>query len=142
MKKTLIALAFCAPSILFAQTTGTTTPSTTGTSTQVICIQTALEKRENALIAGHDVFNTAVKTALTNRLTSLKEAWAQTDKTARQTKRLASYKAFRTETQTAHNGMRTIRVGAWKTFETDMKACGVRGHGEVPNTVVSPTYTL
>lgn len=142
MKKTLIALAFCAPTLLFAQTSTTTVPSTTSTSTQVICIQAALEKRENALIAGHDVFNTAVKTALTNRLTSLKDAWAQTDKSTRQTKRLAAYKAFRNENQTAHNGMRTVRVSAWKGFETDMKACGVKGHGEVPNTVVSPTYTL
>lgn len=150
MKKILLATLLLAPIAAFAQTstsTATTTPVVTGTTTpatttQVMCIQNALEKRENALITGHDAFNTAIKTALQNRLANLKDAWAQTDKKIKQTKKTAAWKTFRNETQAAHTGMKTARQGAWRTFDADMKACGVRGHGEAPHTVALPTFSL
>lgn len=150
MKKVLLATLLLAPVMAFAQTgtsTATTTPVVTGTTTpatttQVICIQNALEKRENALITGHDAFNSAVKTALQNRLTGLKAAYAMTDKKARQEKRNSTHKAFKTESQTAHTAMKTVRQGAWKAFDTDMRACGLRGHGEAPHTVTLPTVSL
>jgi hypothetical protein len=150
MKKILLTTLLLAPVAAFAQTstttststpvvTGTTTPATT---TQVICIQNSLDKRENALIAGHDVFNTAIKTALQKRLSGLKEAYAQTDKKTRQEKRQLVWKTFKTDTQAAHTAVKTVRQGAWKTFDTDMKACGVRGHGEAPHTVAMPAISL
>jgi hypothetical protein len=136
MKKLLPFAFLFAPVLAFAQTTGTTTTATTttpvATTTQAMCVSAALEKRENALIAGHDAFAAAVKTALQNRLTGLKDAWSQTDKKVKQEKRQAAYKAFRTESQAAHTAMKTARNNSWKTFETDMRACGVRGHGEMP----------
>jgi hypothetical protein len=146
MKKTILGIALLtAPAFAFAQSSGTATTTqatTTATSTQVICIQNALEKRENALIAGHDAFASAIKTALTNRLTGLKDAWAQTDRSVRQTKRQAAYKAFRTESQSANSTMRSVRVGAWKTFDTEMRACGVRGHGETPQNISYPNSSF
>lgn len=146
MKKTIIALAIIsAPALSFAQTSGTATTTvatTTATTTQAACVGAALDKRENSLITGLDAFNSAVKTAITNRLAGLKDAWSQTDKKIKLEKRIAAYKAFKTETQTANNNMRTARVNAWKTFDTDMKACGVRGHGEMPQNVPNPSGTL
>jgi len=150
MKKILLATLLLAPIAAFAQTgtsTATTTPIVTGTTTpatttQVTCIQNALEKRENALITGHDAFNTAIKTALQNRLANLKDAWGQTDKKVKQTKKTAAWKTFKTETQSAHTTMKTTRQTAWRAFDADMRACGVRGHGEAPHTVSFPSFSL
>ncbi len=150
MKKIFITALLLAPLALFAQTgtsTSTTTPvvvatTTPATTTQIVCIQNALEKRENTLILGHDTFNTAIKTALGKRLAGLKDAWAQTDKKVRQAKRVATLKTFKTDTQAAHTAMKTTRQSAWKMFDTDMRACGVKGHGETPHTVSAPTFSL
>ncbi len=150
MKKIFLATLLLAPIAAFAQTgttTATTTPVVTGTTTpatttQVACIGNALDKRENALITGHDAFNTAIKTALQNRLANLKDAWAQTDKKVKQTKKVTAWKTFKTETQSAHTAMKTVRQGAWKTFDADMKACGVKGHGEGPQSVALPSLSL
>lgn len=137
MKKTILAVgvfATLATSATFAQTatstgTGTTTPIVAST-TQVTCIQNALDKRENSLITAHDTYNTAVKTAITNRLTSLKSAWAQTDKKAKVERRVAAYKAFRTEMQTATTALRNTKNTSWKNFQSDARACGVKATGE------------
>lgn len=143
---TIFASLFLLPIISLAQNGTTTTSTTTSpvatTTTQVACIHAALEKRENALINGHDSFNTAIKSALTKRLADLKDAWIQTDKKARQGKRQVTHKAFRLDTQTAHNNMRTLRISAWRAFDTDMKSCGVRGHGETPQLISTPTSSL
>lgn len=147
MKKTLITLSVFAPALAFAQATttaATTTAatSTTATNTVTICMPAAIEKRENALIAAHDAYAAAVKTALTARMTGLKDAWSQTDRKVRIEKRNAAYKAFRTGMQTANNTLRTAKNASWKTFETDARACGVKGTGESPNYTLSPNVSL
>lgn len=147
--KIILASLLLAPIATFAQTGGTATTTGTGvnatssaTSTQVICIGNALDKRENALITGHDVYAASIKTALQNRLIGLKAAWASPDRKSRQEKKNATYKAFRNEAQAAHTAMKTVRLNAWKTFDTDMKACGVRGHGETPYSISIPAFSL
>lgn len=156
MKKILLATLLLAPIAAFAQTgnviggetsTATTTPVVTGTTTpatttQVMCIGNALEKRENALITGHDAFNTAIKNALQKRLTNLKDAWAQTDRKMKQDKKNAAWRTFKTEAQSAHTAMKTVRQSAWRTFDAEMRACGVRGHGEQPHMVSMPAISL
>ena len=97
MKKSTLAIfaLMASASFAFADTSSTTVATSTiptATSTQITCIQNALEKRENALITGVDVYNTSVKTALTNRLAGLKSAWAMLDKKTRIEKRLSVYK--------------------------------------------------
>jgi hypothetical protein len=107
----------------------------------VTCVQTALDKRENSIMTAHDAFNTAIKNALSTRLTSLKASYTEPTQTLRKTKRQQATTAFKTATQAAHTNMRTARVSAWNTFNTDMKACGVK-HDEKPHTVAVPAVTL
>ncbi len=150
MKKILLTALLLAPVMSFAQTGTTTATSTTvvtgtttaATTTQVMCVSAALEKRENALIGGHDVFAGAVKAALQKRLAGLKDAWSQTDKKVKQEKQRTTWKTFRTDTQAAHTAMKTVRQSAWKAYDTDMRACGVRGHGEGPQSVQMPSLSL
>lgn len=141
-----IAAMFLVPSTMLAQATSTasTTPvviTPTATSTQVICMQNALEKRENALIASHDTYSTAVKTALQNRLSGLKSSW-ELDRKARIAKREATYKAFRLEMQTANNNLRTTKNTTWKTFQTDAKNCGVKSTGESASMISTMNVSL
>ena len=151
MKKTLITLALLTPMFAFAQTSGTSSTTAprmmpkdqTLSTTTVACVQASLDKRENALIAGHDAYNTSVKAALAKRLEGLKTAWAQPTRLARTEGRQSTYKTFKSEMQTANTAMKTVRNGAWKTFETEAKACGVKGGtGETPSIVGGANITL
>ncbi len=141
-----LASAILAPLATFAQatstaTTTTTVGTTTATTSQIICMQNALEKRENALITAHDAFAASVKTALQNRLAGLKSSWTMSQKD-RVAKRLATYKTFRTEMQAANNAIRNTKNTAWKTFQTDAKACGVRSTGENPSMISTANISL
>lgn len=137
-----VTTAIFAPLATFAQATSTTATTTQATSTQVTCMQTALEKRENALISAHDTYAAAVKTALTNRLAGLKASWANLEKKDRVTKREATYKAFRTEIQAANSTLRNAKNTSWKTFQADAKACGVKGTGENPSIIGTANISL
>lgn len=171
MKKTFFALAVLAttaPAALFAQTA---TPTIVGgdrdahgcipsagytwssalqkcvrpweqqNPINVTCVNGALDKRENALMTAHDVFNTSVKNALAARLAGLKDSYAALTKQDRKVKRDAVTKQFRASIQSAHNTLRDTRKATWGTFNTEMKACGVN-HDERPNTVAIPATAL
>lgn len=92
-------------------------------ATQMACIKTAVGKREDSLIAGHDAYALSVKNAYTTRKTALMAAWDLTDKTARRTAVKAADQAFKTSVKTARSTWNTARRTAWKTFDTDKKAC-------------------
>lgn len=137
-----LASIILVPLSSFAQATTTSATTTSATSTVANCMGNALDKRENALIGAHDVYNTAVKTALTNRLTALKASWNELEKKARIAKREAAYKAFRTEIQTANSTVRLAKNNAWKTFQTDAKSCGIKGTGESPSYISGGNISL
>jgi hypothetical protein len=103
-------------------------------------VQNAIEKRDTAVIAAHDAFNTSIKNALTVRKDALKSAWALPTVKERKTAQATAWKNFKTATQTAHDTFRNSRKAAWTTFEADTKSCGVRDHGDKALTVGNPTY--
>ena len=76
------------------------------------CVQTALEVRENAIIGVHDAFNADIKTALTQRLSSLKLAWAKTERKDRMSARNAAWNAYKESSIQAKN---TLKSGKKKT---------------------------
>lgn len=92
-------------------------------ATQMTCISTAITKREAALIAGHDAYAAAIKTAYTNRSTALTAAWTKTDPKERRALVKAADRAFYDATKAARKSWNTARRTAWKTFETERKAC-------------------
>ncbi len=98
-------------------------PIITLDATQIACIKTAITKREDALIAGHDVYAIAVKNAYTTRKTALLAAWDKTDRLERRAAVKAADKAFSDGVKAARKTWNETRRGAWKTFETERKAC-------------------
>lgn len=122
--------------------TGTVATTTNATTTiKIVCMQTAVEKRETAIIAAHDAFSVAMKNALVARKQALVAAWGNTDKDARKQARKTAWSSFKTSSQAAHNAMREARKAVWSTFEADAKVCGVRDHGEKEHRVGNPTYS-
>jgi len=105
------------PTAAFAQTatTTTSTPPFGGglTAEQLACVKTAVEKRENSLIATLDSFYASMKAAFETRKTELLAAWTIT-KTVKESKK-------------THQ---SARKEAWKTFEQEAKSCGIPATGE------------
>ncbi|MEI6400120.1 MAG: hypothetical protein WCO58_01195 [bacterium] len=109
-------------------------------SADPICAGTAVEKRENALIAGLDTFNASMKTALTARATSLKDAWTKTTPNERNMARKTGRQVFETASKSARTTLKSVRKSAWDTFKTDIKACGGTGKEETaPNSMSEAT---
>lgn len=144
MKKISITLAVASliavPLLASAQAIATSTTSSMP-ARNVVCIQSAIEKRETALIAGHNTFNTSIVNALTARKDGLKSAYALTDKGATKTAKRAVWSKFKVDGKAAHDSMRSVRKASWSAFNTDMRACGVT-HDETPHAVLNPAVTL
>jgi hypothetical protein len=96
------------------------------------CVKTAVEKRDNAVIAALDAFHTGVKQALTTRRDALRAAWDVSDKNQRKTAIRAAWSAFDGTWKKARRGMETAKKTAWNAYRTDAKAC--RGQGEETRT--------
>ena len=144
MKKTSIVLGFLSLAVLPVLASAQVATSTTRTAlspTKVTCVQNAIEKRDSAIIAGHNTFNTSITGALTARKDALKSAWALTDRAAMKTAKKTAWVNFSTSQKSAHDSMRSVRKSSWSTFNTDMRACGV-GHDETPHATLSPTSSL
>lgn len=104
------------------------TPSPSPRAKRVVnlsCIQKAVEKRENALIAAFDAYAASMKTAFTTRRDALKEAWNKTDRGDRGAAIRAAWDAFRTSRRTTRATFHTTRKNAWTTFRAERRACRV-----------------
>jgi hypothetical protein len=120
----------------------TNASSSNATSTlNTVCINPVIDKRENALISGHDAMNTSIKAALTARGTSLKAAYALNTQNARKQARNASWDQFRISIQASHTAMKTVRTNAWNIFKVEMKACGV-SQNDKPMNISLPSTAL
>lgn len=91
----------------------------------IACVKTALDVREDALMAGWSVFNTSIVAAYTARKSALDAAWVMTDAAARNAAVKAAWTAFKTAKQSAQKQWQSARKAAWKTFKSAAKACKV-----------------
>ncbi|TAL20454.1 hypothetical protein EPN90_00995 [Patescibacteria group bacterium] len=91
------------------------------------CVQSAVEKRDNAIIAAVDTYSTHVKTALTTRRDALKAAWGMADRVERRKAIRAAWDAFRGTWRKEKRALTDARRAAWKQFRADAKACKATG---------------
>ena len=122
------------PTAAFAQTatTTTSTPPFGGglTAEQLACVKTAVEKRENSLIATLDSFYASMKAAFETRKTELLAAWSITDGKERRKARTEAWKKFNKTFKDSLKKHRADRAAAWRTFEQDARNCKVPATGE------------
>jgi len=133
----LVLFALTALPVAFAQdatsSIATTTPPVKvggPTAEQLACVKTAVEKRENSLIATLDSFYTSMKAAFETRKTDLLAAWSITDSKERRKARTEAWKKFNKTFRDSLKKHRADRAAAWKTFEQEAKSCGVPATGE------------
>lgn len=87
------------------------------------CVQTAVDVRDNAIIAAWDVQYPAIKTALQTRQAALKSAWAQTETKVRREAIKSIWDVYKNTVKSARTTMKTAHKAAWTKFEADRKAC-------------------
>ncbi len=149
MKKTTLAFSIAALAFLpmlasadnHSLRASTTSATSTPSATKIACVQNALEKRDSAVIAGHNTFNTSIVSALTARKDGLKNAYALADRTAAKTAKKTVWNTFKSQVKVAHDTMRGVRKTSWSAFNTEMRACGV-AHEEAPHAVLNPAISL
>lgn len=103
------------------------TPPAVPTSTQgtdVVCMQKAVEQRDNTLITVVDSYHMAVKKALEVRRESAKNAWAKTDRQERRTALRMVAKDYKIAVGKARMEFKKAKQAAWSQFGRDRKACG------------------
>lgn len=87
------------------------------------CMQSAIDARDNAIIAAWDVQYPAIKTALQTRQAALKAAWMQTDQKTRREATKVAWGAYKNSAKSARAAMKASHKAAWTKFEADKKAC-------------------
>lgn len=111
----------------FADTAGgnsaTSTPPTNHRTVDLACVQTAVEKRDNAIISAVDTYASAVKTVLQTRRDALKAAWSIADKKQRRSALRAAWDAFQGTSKNVTKGLRSAKRDAWMQFNKDQRLC-------------------
>ena len=95
------------------------------TQADLVCAQTAVEKRDNAILAGFTTYSDSVKIALTARRDALKAAWGLVDKIARKEAVRKAWNDYSAVVKTARKTFNLARKDAWKQFKADKKTCNV-----------------
>ncbi len=115
---------FTLPSFTHAEggSHASSTASTTKT-TDIACMQTAVDARETSVATAWTTFNTSMTSALSARKTALHDAWGMSDRKAREAAIKEARKNYRAATKSAHMKLFKARKTAWATFKTAAKEC-------------------
>lgn len=107
--------------------TPTPNPNSTNLTTGLACVQTAVGKRDDAIISAFSAFSTATSAALSARKTALVAAWGITDKKARRAAIKKAWNDFTAATKTARRTLNSARKTAWTQYAKDVRACRSQG---------------
>lgn len=98
-------------------------PTSTPPIMDLACMQTAVDKRDTAIIAAFSNFTSTTTSALGMRKQNLVEAWKLTDKKARRDAIKRAWNFYTTSVKIARRAFNASRKAAWKQFYTDRKSC-------------------
>ncbi|MDE1988447.1 MAG: hypothetical protein KGJ58_03885 [Patescibacteria group bacterium] len=90
----------------------------------LICVQTAVDTRENDLIAAKTTQGNTTVTAYEVRKSALHDAWGIADKIAKKKAIKAAWKTFNDSMKKINRDWRIARNSAWLKSEKASKACG------------------
>ena len=89
----------------------------------IACMKTAVEKRENALLAAYDVYFGKLRAARETRKTDLLAAWSVQDPKERGTAVKTAWEKFRQSVKTVTTEWNQGRKTIWTQFAQDAKNC-------------------
>ncbi len=121
------AFAACLAILVFTSSAEASTSrgrnaSSTAATVDASCVQTAVDTREDALMAAWDTFGEAIGTALGARKSALHDAWGLSDRVARNKAIVAAWKEWRTDSKDAYKEVRGDRKSAWDAYKKTMKS--------------------
>lgn len=88
------------------------------------CAKTAIEKRDNAIIAAIDAFAAAFKNIVTQRKAAVMAAFDKTNQKEYKNAVKNAIKTFRVAKKAARRAYNETRQQAHKTFGNEIKTCG------------------
>jgi len=89
------------------------------------CIANAVEKRDNATLAGMDSHYTTLRNLVVVRARDLKNAWLQfSDRKARRVEIARVWNKYRADIKYMQRQSSTLKTNVWKQYTIDRKACG------------------
>ncbi len=89
----------------------------------LVCMQNAIVKRDNAVIASINVYVGVVIKSIEARRDALKAAWTITDKEKRKEALRMAWENDKNTRKGAKKAFKKSRNGAWEVFRTDRKVC-------------------
>lgn len=102
----------------------------------LVCAQTAVDTREDALFAARTTQSNAITTAYQTRKSALHEAWNIADKTARRNAIKAAWKTFNGSMKKSNKDWRSARHAIWIKFRKDRQSCrGISASEEVSSEI-------
>lgn len=118
--------------VALAQTTNSNSNTNTTNSTNAVvsknvnlpCIQAAIGKREDAIIAAVTAFHGSITTTLQTRKTELNAAWSIVVAKDRKMAIRQVWKKFQQAERQANKIKRAAKGAAWKQYRVDRRACG------------------
>ena len=96
----------------------------TRTPAFMACMQNAVTKRDDAIIAAVTVHQTKLLDALKVREQSLVAAWGMADEQASNAARKTAWRTFHAGADSAKAALKDSKDAAWKQFSFDRQNCG------------------
>lgn len=94
----------------------------------LVCMQTAITKRDDAVIAALDKYHASWRNVLEIRRDSLVAAWQLTDRTERWNALRKAWTEFYKQRLAARRIFRQERDTVWKTFRAERNNCGKQAY--------------
>ena len=120
------ALASHSSSTKATSTSATSTPKQ-GRHIDRACMQTAIDVRETALIAGRAAYTVGITSAYSVRRAALHNAWDIADRKPRKEAIRTAWKSFEKSMHNIRIDWKKARHDAWKQFKKDRKSCAHSG---------------
>lgn len=90
----------------------------------LVCVQNAITKREDAVMVALDAYASSWKNALSIRKTSLVAAWKIENQKERNVAIKAAWSTFKTSVREMNTTRRTAIKTIWNTYKTERRVCG------------------
>lgn len=91
----------------------------------LVCIQSAVSKRESAIGSAWSTLSSAITSALSVRKDALVAAWGVTNAKDRRIAIRTAWDVFAKSNRDARKVLKDARNSAWSQYKTDAKACKV-----------------
>jgi|GEM_PF-5413569 len=107
-----------------ATTTVTHSADKSRPAVNMTCIQTAIDKRDSAILDAFDLYHDEIVAVIKVRTVALTEAWSLSDRKARKEALKIAWYEYKTNHMKAVNTWRTTKRSAWNLFYSGRRLCG------------------